>query len=103
MDRIPVHENQVVAMEDIVVGVRGLRIAFVNVFAVTHPDGSWTLVDAGLTYTATLIQRWAERFTKSAPKRSFLPMGTSITQAQLGTWPITGTYPCMRTFWKLRT
>ena len=75
MDSIAVPEDQVVPMEDIASGVRGLRIAFVNVFAVTHPDGSWTLIDAGLPFTATLIRRWAEKVNKVAPNAIVLTHG----------------------------
>src|SRR5690349_4344928 len=41
-------KEHIVPMDDIAEGVRGLRIAFVNVFAVTHANGSWTLIDAGV-------------------------------------------------------
>lgn len=75
MDRIRVSEDQVVPMEDITAGVRGLRIAFVNVFAVTHRDGSWTLVDAGLPYTAKLIRRWTEKFAQKPPSAIVLTHG----------------------------
>jgi glyoxylase-like metal-dependent hydrolase (beta-lactamase superfamily II) len=75
MDRIAVPEDQVLPMEDVASGLRGLRIAFVNVFAVTHSDGSWTLIDAGLPFTATLIRRWAEKVTKVAPNAIVLTHG----------------------------
>src|SRR5689334_1480812 len=61
MDRISIPEEQIVPMQDVADGIRGLRIAFVNIFAVSHADGSWTLIDAGLPYTATMIRRWAEK------------------------------------------
>ena len=67
MDHIPIPEDQVVPIEQVAADVRGLRIAFVNVFAVTHSDGTWTLIDAALPFTAALIRRWTSKFAKGAP------------------------------------
>ncbi|HZR56610.1 MAG TPA: MBL fold metallo-hydrolase [Terriglobales bacterium] len=75
MDRIAIPEDQIVPMENIAAGIRGLRIAFVNVFAVTHSDGSWTLIDASLPFTATLIRHWAEKFTPTPPNAILLTHG----------------------------
>jgi glyoxylase-like metal-dependent hydrolase (beta-lactamase superfamily II) len=75
MDRISIPENEVVPMDDVAAGVRGLRIAFVNVFAITHPDGSWTLIDAGLPFTASAIQNWTKRFSDTAPNAIVLTHG----------------------------
>lgn len=54
-------ESMVTPMEQIAVGVEGLRIAFVNVFGIAQANGGWTLVDAGLPFSATLIKNWGER------------------------------------------
>lgn len=62
-------------MDDIASGVQGLRIAFVNVFAVTHPDGSWTLIDAALPFTATIIQHWAKQVSEAPPNAIILTHG----------------------------
>ncbi len=62
-------------MDAIAPGVQGLRIAFVNVFAVTHADGSWTLVDAALPFTHDLIRRWAERSHSGPPNAIVLTHG----------------------------
>jgi glyoxylase-like metal-dependent hydrolase (beta-lactamase superfamily II) len=75
MDKVAVREDQVVPMDEIAPHVRGLRIAFVNVFAVTHGDGSWTLIDAGLPATGGMIRRWAERFSSSPPNAIVLTHG----------------------------
>jgi glyoxylase-like metal-dependent hydrolase (beta-lactamase superfamily II) len=75
MDRISVPEEQIVPMQDVANGVRGLRIAFVNLFAVSHADGSWTLIDAGLPYTATMIRHWAEKATRTPPNAIVLTHG----------------------------
>lgn len=48
-------------MDQIAVGVEGLRIAFVNVFGVATANGSWTLVDTGLPFSAGFIRSWGER------------------------------------------
>ena len=62
-------------METVAPGVRGLLIAFVNVFAVTHPDGSWTLIDAALPFTAGRIRTWAESFHSGPPNAIVLTHG----------------------------
>ena len=75
MDKINFPDEQIVALDNIAPGVRGLRIAFVNIFAVTHPDGSWTLIDAGLPFTEVLIRRWAEKNFSTAPQAIVLTHG----------------------------
>jgi glyoxylase-like metal-dependent hydrolase (beta-lactamase superfamily II) len=62
-------------MEAIAAGIEGLRIMFVNVFGVTHVQGSWTLVDAGLPYSETLIREWAEKHFRRAPNAIVLTHG----------------------------
>lgn len=56
-----ISESMVTPMDRIAVGVEGLRIAFVNVFGLAAPNGSWTLVDSGLPFSAGFTRRWAER------------------------------------------
>jgi glyoxylase-like metal-dependent hydrolase (beta-lactamase superfamily II) len=75
MDRVKIPEDQVIPMENAAPGVKGLRIAFVNVFAITHADGSWTLLDAALPYTATLIRNWATKNFNKAPNAIVLTHG----------------------------
>ncbi|MBS1815985.1 MAG: MBL fold metallo-hydrolase [Acidobacteria bacterium] len=75
MDGISVPAEQIVAMDDIAADVLGLRIVFVNVFAITHADGSWTLVDAGLPFTASHIRNWAERYFVRKPNGIVLTHG----------------------------
>ncbi len=75
MDKVPVPDEQVVPMDAVAPGVRGLRIAFVNVFAVTHPDGSWTLIDAAVPYTDGVIRRWAEKHFPGPPNAIVLTHG----------------------------
>ncbi|RRA48180.1 MBL fold metallo-hydrolase [Acidipila sp. EB88] len=75
MDKIAVREDQVVPMDAVAPNVRGLRIAFVNVFAVTHADGSWTLVDAAVPFTDGMIRRWAEHHFTRPPNAIVLTHG----------------------------
>jgi glyoxylase-like metal-dependent hydrolase (beta-lactamase superfamily II) len=60
MDAIPLPFYEIAPLDDIARGVRGLRILFVNVFAVSTPSGGWTLVDTGLYLSAGKIKHWAE-------------------------------------------
>ncbi len=71
MDRIEIPEDQVTSLDAIAAGVKGLRIVFVNVFGVEHPDGGWTLVDAGIPASAGRIRSWAEK-TFGRPARAIV-------------------------------
>ena len=75
MDAIPIPENEVIPLEHVAEGVKGLRIVFVNVFGVTHAGSSWTLVDAGLPFSESLIRKWAEKTFASAPNAILLTHG----------------------------
>jgi glyoxylase-like metal-dependent hydrolase (beta-lactamase superfamily II) len=67
MDGIEIPTEQIVAMDAIAPGLAGLRIVFVNVFGVSHPDGTWTLIDAGIPGSAPLIRSWAEKHFGKPP------------------------------------
>jgi glyoxylase-like metal-dependent hydrolase (beta-lactamase superfamily II) len=58
MKEIEIPEDAIVPLDAIAAGVIGLRVLFVNVFAVTIGSG-WTLVDAALYGSAPRIRRWA--------------------------------------------
>lgn len=75
MAPVPIPPDYVVPMDQIADGVSGLRIAFVNVFAVTNPDGSWTLIDAGLPFSGNYIASWAEKNFRDAPTAILLTHG----------------------------
>ena len=75
MDHVDIAPEQVVPIDDIASGVHGLRITFVNVFSVEHPDGSWTLIDAGLPLSEGTIRRWAEKRYENAPNAIVLTHG----------------------------
>ena len=59
MDSIPLPFYEVVPLDEIGPGVRGLRILFVNVFAISGPTG-WTLIDTGLYMSGGKIKHWVE-------------------------------------------
>jgi|SRR5579875_1117208 len=75
MDHVEIPAEQTLPMEAIAPGLRGLRIAFVNVFGVSHQDGSWTLIDAGLPMSEGLIHSWAEKHFATAPNAIVLTHG----------------------------
>ena len=60
MDKIKLPEYDEVPLSDVAKGVTGLRILFVNVYAVTSSMGGWVLVDSGIPYSAGRIRNWAE-------------------------------------------
>lgn len=75
MDEVEIRDDKVVSMDSIAPGLHGLRITFVNVFGVEHPEGGWTLIDAGIPYSAGLIKRWAEKTFGRAPRGIVLTHG----------------------------
>lgn len=75
MDGITLHDSDVVPLNDIADGLRGLRIAFVNVFGIQHADGTWTLVDAGIPLSEHRIRHWAEETYQNAPNAILLTHG----------------------------
>ena len=75
MDKIEISDDQIVSLDDIAPGLRGLRIVFVNVFGVTHSDGTWTLIDAALAKTGTRIRHWAEATYHRPPNAIVLTHG----------------------------
>jgi glyoxylase-like metal-dependent hydrolase (beta-lactamase superfamily II) len=75
MEKVEISDNQVVRMDAIAPGLHGLRITFVNVFGVEHPQGGWTLVDAAIPYSAGVIKRWAEKTFGERPKAIMLTHG----------------------------
>lgn len=75
MDRVEIPKEQVVTMDEIGRNVQGLRILFVNVFGVSHPDSSWTLIDCGLPHSESSILHWAEKNFGTAPNAILLTHG----------------------------
>ena len=75
MDKVEISDDLVTTLEAVAPGVKGLRIAFVNVFGIAHPDGAWTLIDAGLPLSAGRIRSWAERTYGRAPNAIVLTHG----------------------------
>jgi glyoxylase-like metal-dependent hydrolase (beta-lactamase superfamily II) len=60
MDTLPLPFYEVAVLDDVAPGVKGLRILFVNVFALSNPQGGWTLIDTGLFLSGGKIKHWAE-------------------------------------------
>ena len=84
--------DEVVPLDDVAPGVAGLRVLFVNVFAIST-DAGWTLVDAGLYGSGALIRRWAQRhFGDSAPQQIVLTHAhfdhVGALQDLTGTWNV---------------
>jgi glyoxylase-like metal-dependent hydrolase (beta-lactamase superfamily II) len=75
MDDIKIPPEQIAPMDAVAEGIHGLRIVFVNVFAVTDADGSWTLIDAGMPFSEGAIHSWAEKQFRRAPRGIVLTHG----------------------------
>ncbi len=72
---VPVSSELVQPIGQVAEGVRGLRLGFVNVFGVMHANGSWTLVDTGVPYSAGYIRIWAEQVFGGPPNAIVLTHG----------------------------
>jgi len=75
MEKLPLPEYDEVPLEQVAPGVSGLRILFVNVFALSGRDGEWVLVDAGIPFSAGRIRRWADKNFASKPSSILLTHG----------------------------
>ncbi len=75
MDRVDIPVYDALPMDSIAPGLFGLRIAFVNVFGVIHPEGTWTLIDAALPFSAGRIQSWAAKTFSRPPSAIVLTHG----------------------------
>ncbi len=75
MDKIAIPSYDALPLDAIASGVSGLRIAFVNVFGVENGDGTWTLIDAALPFSASHIRSWAEEKYNRPPAAIVLTHG----------------------------
>src|SRR5256885_9239232 len=74
-DGIEINDRDVVTVDSIAPGVRGLQILLGNVYAVASPNG-WVLIDAGLPMSDGRIRRWAEsHFGSRKPSAILLTHG----------------------------
>src|SRR4051812_26814185 len=71
MGELPISPDDLVPIRDIARDVVGLRVLFVNVFAVSTARG-WTLIDAGLYGSAGRIKRWAAEHVADTPPESIV-------------------------------
>ena len=75
MDKVGISDEQVLPMDAIATGLSGLKITFVNVFGLRHEDGSWTLIDAAIPFSASRIRSWAEKTFERPPNAIVLTHG----------------------------
>ena len=75
MDKVALSPDDAVPFDHIAPGLSGLKITFVNVFGVNHPDGSWTLIDAAIPATAFRIKSWAKDTFRRPPNAIILTHG----------------------------
>ncbi len=77
MESIPLPEYEVVSIDHVAPDVSGVRILFVNVWAIRHQAGGWTLIDTGIPFAASKVRAWAEsKFGKdTAPSAIILTHG----------------------------
>ena len=66
MDQIPLAQDEVVSLTAVAPDVVGLRILFVNVFAVRNRS-DWTLIDGGFYGSAARIRGWADKHFGERP------------------------------------
>jgi glyoxylase-like metal-dependent hydrolase (beta-lactamase superfamily II) len=71
MATLELSEHNVLPLERVAPGVKGLRILFANVFGVTDGEG-WTLVDGGLPASGPFIRKWADREFGGKPPRAII-------------------------------
>lgn len=74
-DMLPLPSGSVGSLDRVAPGVTGLRIVMVNVFAIAGQSGSWTLIDAGLLWSAKRIARWAASHRGGRPASIVLTHG----------------------------
>jgi len=81
MEKIEIPEDQIAPMDAVANHIHGLRIIFVNVFAVSSADHSWILIDAGLPFSEGAIAAGRKSNSQGLPKPSFSPTDISIMSA----------------------
>ena len=72
MEAIPLSQYDVVSLDNIATGIRGLHLLFVNVYTVQSENSGWVLIDAGIPHSAGKIKHWCERHFGKGAKPSAL-------------------------------
>ncbi|MGA7525350.1 MAG: MBL fold metallo-hydrolase [Acidobacteriaceae bacterium] len=75
MTAVTLSEENVLPLPYVAHNVLGLRILFVNIFAVTHGPRAWTLIDAGLPFSTGYIRKWAHEQFGTPPHSIVLTHG----------------------------
>ncbi|HEX4065838.1 MAG TPA: MBL fold metallo-hydrolase [Acidobacteriaceae bacterium] len=94
MAAISIPDEDVIPLPRVADDLRGLRILFVNVYGVSHTPGTttWTLVDAGLPFSASYIRSWAKEQFGTPPSAIVLTHGhfdhVSTARELAETWQI---------------
>lgn len=71
MKKIELPPDEILPLDHVATGVVGLRVLFVNVYAIADAAG-WTLVDTGLNGSSAWVRRWARGHFGEAPPRAIL-------------------------------
>ncbi|MGC2660988.1 MAG: MBL fold metallo-hydrolase [Bryobacteraceae bacterium] len=73
MDKVSLPDYAVIDLSHIAPHITGVNILMVNVYAVSSPDGGWSLIDAGVPVSAGFIRRFAEkRFGADVPPQNII-------------------------------
>jgi glyoxylase-like metal-dependent hydrolase (beta-lactamase superfamily II) len=73
MDTIHLPSYEVMPLNDIAPDLKGVRLLFVNVYAVGNATDGWTLIDTGIPFSAGKIKHWAETlFGKNTKPRAII-------------------------------
>src|SRR5207244_207242 len=75
MDKIPIPDYELAPLDHVADGVTGARTMFVNIYGVAGPGRGWTLIDAGLPFSAARIRRWAAAHFEGPPNSIVLTHG----------------------------
>jgi glyoxylase-like metal-dependent hydrolase (beta-lactamase superfamily II) len=92
MKSVDIPEDAIVPLDSVANAVVGVRVLFVNVFAISTETG-WTLIDTALYGSATRIKRWArDHFGETPPEAIILTHAhfdhVGALDSLLGDWTV---------------